>query len=89
MNEADVGLNLTIKHTREREFLDQMNRVVSSISLVELITPYGTEGKMTLPLLASLSGILCARHSMTTRSMNATQDKDRCGGQDGAAANSG
>jgi len=38
---------------------------------------------------ASLSGILCARHSMTTRSMNARQDEDRCGGQDGAAANSG
>ena len=37
----------------------------------------------------SLSGILCARHSMTTRSMNATQDEDRCGGPGGAAANSG
>ena len=37
----------------------------------------------------SLSGILCARHSMTTRSMNATQDKHRYGGQGGAAANSG
>jgi len=38
--------------------------------------------------LRSLSGILCARHSMTTRSMNATQDKHRYGGQGGAAANS-
>lgn len=37
----------------------------------------------------SLSGILCARHSMTTRSMNATQYEDRCGGQGSGAANSG
>ena len=37
----------------------------------------------------SLSGILCARHSMTTRSMNATQDEDRYGGQGGGAADSG
>ena len=40
-------------------------------------------------VVLSLSGILCVRHSMTTRSMNATQDEDRCGGQGGAAANSG
>jgi hypothetical protein len=39
--------------------------------------------------LLSLSGFLCARHSMTQRSMNATQDQDRCGGPSGAAANSG
>jgi Transposase DNA-binding len=38
-------------------------------------------------LAKSLSEFLCVRHSMTTRSMNATQDKDdRCGGQGGAAA---
>ena len=35
----------------------------------------------------SLSEILCVRHSMSTRSMNATQDEDdRYGGQGGAAA---
>lgn len=37
----------------------------------------------------SLAGILCARRSMTRRSMNAAQDEDRYGGQDGAGANSG
>ena len=36
----------------------------------------------------SLSGSLCARHSMTQRSMNATQDEDRYGGPGGAAADS-
>ena len=29
---------------------------------------------------------VCEAFSMTTRSMNATQDEDRCGGQGGAAA---
>ena len=47
------------------------------------------KGNVGAKPLESLSGILCARHSMTTRSMNATQDKHRCGGQGGAAANSG
>ena len=37
----------------------------------------------------SLSESLCARHSMTKRSMNVTQDQDRCGGPGGAAADSG
>ena len=37
--------------------------------------------------VASLSEILCVRHSMSTRSMNATQDEDdRSDGQGGAAA---
>ena len=33
--------------------------------------------------------IFVCGHSMTKRSMNATQDKHRCGGQGGDAANSG
>ena len=32
------------------------------------------------PSNVSLSGILCVRHSMTQRSLNATQDKHRYGG---------
>ncbi|MDC8787263.1 hypothetical protein PRZ01_18905, partial [Paucibacter sp. hw1] len=37
--------------------------------------------------ISSLSEILCVRHSMSTRSMNATQDKNhRYGGPGGAAA---
>jgi hypothetical protein len=43
-----------------------------------------------VPVLESLSGILCTRHSMTRRSMYATQDQDRCGGtSSGDAADSG
>ena len=41
------------------------------------------------PGVGSLSESLCARHSMTTRSMNATQDQARHGGPSGAAADSG
>ena len=37
--------------------------------------------------ITSLSDVLCVRHSMSTRSMNATQDEDnRSSGQGGAAA---
>ncbi len=28
MKQADLGLNLTTKRTRKREFVDEMNRVV-------------------------------------------------------------
>ncbi|MBB5270017.1 hypothetical protein HNQ70_003839, partial [Quisquiliibacterium transsilvanicum] len=28
MKQADLGLNLTTKRTRKRQFLDEMNRVV-------------------------------------------------------------
>ena len=35
MKQADLGLNLTTKRTRKREFLDEMNRVVPWSALVE------------------------------------------------------
>jgi len=44
MKQADLGLNLTTKRTRKREFLDEMNRVVPWASLVELVTPYAPVG---------------------------------------------
>lgn len=45
MKQADLGLNLTTKHTRKREFLAEMERVVPWAELVGLITPYAPEGK--------------------------------------------
>ena len=59
------------------------------LSSAPSMTSAGTLSVAVSPRKWSLSGLLCARHSMTTRSMNATQDEDRYGGQDGAAANSG
>ena len=52
MKQADLGLNLTTKRTRKREFLDEMNRVVPWTSLVELVTLYAPEGKKGRPPFA-------------------------------------
>ena len=49
MKQADLGLNLSTKRTRKREFLDEMDRVVPWAALVELISPYAPEGKMNRP----------------------------------------
>ena len=44
MKQADLGLNLTTKRTRKREFLGEMERVVPWEALVALITPYAPQG---------------------------------------------
>ena len=49
MKQADLGLNLTTKRTREREFLDEMERVVPWAAPIDLITPYAPEGKRGRP----------------------------------------
>lgn len=45
MKQTDLGLNLTTKRMRTREFLAQMERVVPWTALVELITSYASESK--------------------------------------------
>jgi IS5 family transposase len=42
MQQADLGLDLSAKRTREREFLDQMERVVPWSKLAALIEPQYT-----------------------------------------------
>ena len=49
MKQADLGLNLTTKRTRKREFLDEMNRVVPWAALVELVVAHAPEGKKGRP----------------------------------------
>ena len=49
MKQADLGLNLTTKRTRKREFLDEMERVVPWQALVDLITPFAPDGKRGRP----------------------------------------
>jgi IS5 family transposase len=49
MKQADLGLNLTTKRTRKREFLAEMERVVPWAALVALITPYAPEGRRGRP----------------------------------------
>ena len=52
MKQADLGLNLTTKRTRKREFLAEMERVVPWAALVALITPYASEGRRGRPPFA-------------------------------------
>jgi len=52
MKQADLGLNLTTKRTRKREFLDEMERVVPWKALVDLVTPYAPEGRRGRPPFA-------------------------------------
>lgn len=49
MKQSSLGLNLTNKKTRKREFLDEMNRVVPWVDLVSLIAPYAPEGRRGRP----------------------------------------
>jgi IS5 family transposase len=52
MKQTDLGLNLTIKRTRKREFLDEMNRVVPWADLVALVAPFAPEGRRGRPPFA-------------------------------------
>ena len=49
MQQFDLGLNLSTKKTRKREFLEQMQRVVPWQELVDLIAPYAPEGRTGRP----------------------------------------
>ena len=49
MQQFDLGLNLSTKKTRKREFLEQMQQVVPWNDLVELIAPYAPEGRTGRP----------------------------------------
>lgn len=49
MQQFDLGLNLSTKKTRKREFLEQMQQVVPWQELVDLIAPYAPEGRKWRP----------------------------------------
>ena len=49
MKQANLGLNLSLKRTRKRQFLEQMDQVVPWAALVELIAPYYPEGRTGRP----------------------------------------
>lgn len=52
MKQHSLGLQMTAKRTRRREFLDEMERVVPWGELVALVTPYLPEGKRGRPPFA-------------------------------------
>ena len=49
MKQADLGLNLSTKRTRKREFLEEMQRVVLWSELIALIEPHSPKGKTDRP----------------------------------------
>lgn len=49
MKQATLGLNLSTKRTRKREFLDEMDRVVPWAELTSLIEPHYPKGKTGRP----------------------------------------
>ena len=49
MKQAALNLNLNLKKTRKREFLEQMNEVVPWAALVERIEPYYPQGRTGRP----------------------------------------
>ena len=53
MKQTNLSLDLTAKKTRKREFLAQMEQVVSWAALVDLIAPYYPEGRTGRPLFPS------------------------------------
>ena len=48
-NQLDLGLNLSTKKTRKREFLEEMNRVVPWSALVALIEPHAPRARTGRP----------------------------------------
>ena len=55
MQQTDLGLNLSTKRTRKREFLSQMNRVMPWGDLVAVVSPYTRESKTGRPPFAVLT----------------------------------
>ena len=45
LKQADLGLKLTTKCARKREFLDEMNRMVPWAAPVDLVASYAPQGK--------------------------------------------
>ena len=71
---------------QQAQYLEHAN--AASTHLLQIISDILDISRIEAGKL-SLSEILCVRHSMSIRSMNATQDEDdRLGGPGGAAANS-
>jgi len=55
MKQTALNLNLSVKKTRKREFLEQMEQVVPWAALVELIAPYYPEGRTGRPPFSLLT----------------------------------
>lgn len=52
MKQISLGLNLSTKKTRKREFLEEMNKVVPWDALVQIVAPYCAKAKTGRPAFA-------------------------------------
>ncbi len=52
MKQASLGLNLSTKRTRKREFLEQMDKVVPWVVLVQIVAPHYPKAKTGRPPFA-------------------------------------
>ena len=52
MKQISLGLNLSTKKTRKREFLEERDRVVPWDVLVQIVAPYSTKAKTGRPAFA-------------------------------------
>ena len=52
MKQLGLGLNLSTKKTRKREFLEEMERVVPWAALVQIVEPYCPRAKTGRPPFA-------------------------------------
>jgi IS5 family transposase len=62
-----LNLDLSLKKTRKREFIEQMGQVVSRAALVELIAAYYPQGRTGRPafFLLTMLRIDCMQHWFT------------------------
>ncbi|MBT2305190.1 IS5/IS1182 family transposase, partial [Variovorax paradoxus] len=51
-NQLGLGLNLSTKKTRKREFLDEMDRVVPWSALAQIVEPHAPRAKTGRPPFA-------------------------------------
>jgi len=58
MTQLGLGLDLSTKRTRKREFLDDMSRVVPWSRLIALIEPHYPAGKTGRPPFPELTSIV-------------------------------
>ncbi|MGF6852904.1 hypothetical protein OKW29_001790 [Paraburkholderia sp. CI3] len=66
MTQLGLGLDLSTKRTRKREFLDEMRRVVPWTRLISLIEPYYPAGKTGRPPfpIAAMQPSACRRRKI-------------------------
>ncbi len=78
MQQTELGLNLSTKRTRKREFLAQMERVVPWTELEALIAPYAPQGLRGRPPFLVSTMLRIHMHSSSGSRSATRRWKKRC-----------